>query len=452
MSDRFGAKRVFLGAVALFTLGSVLCAAAQGSTMLIAFRVLQGLGGGMVIPIAIAYTYRLSPPERVGAVMGLMGIPILFAPAIGPVVAGWLVQYATWRWIFLVNLPVGMVGLLIGLRYLPGIDRRDVVGLDLPGMLLGPIAFATLCYGVNQGGTSWTSAQTLGGLAVGALALVGFVIVELRATAPLLELRVFRSIDFSLGIVAQWIGQFSLFGTLFLVPLFLEQARGYGAFDAGLCMLPYAIAAAIFMPLGGALFDRVGARPVVVVGLALIGGAVSVLSRVSAVTNGYDLIVPLAMIGAGMGLMLMTLTTHLLNAAPRKLVSRVTSLTNSLQQVVTSLAIAGLATIVTARAATHINDARAAFASTHAHTAGTPTPDVAARLAHELGAVMNAASVTAFADTFRVVIVAAAAGAVLGLALRRPRTSPALEADEGLELAEGLELVEAVEPVEALAS
>src|SRR5919199_1542987 len=116
LSDRFGAKRIFLGSVALFTLGSVLCATAQGAGMLIAFRVLQGLGGGFVIPIAMAYTYRLSPPEKVGVVMGLMGIPILFAPAIGPVVAGWLVQYATWRWIFLLNLPVGLVGLLIGLR------------------------------------------------------------------------------------------------------------------------------------------------------------------------------------------------------------------------------------------------------------------------------------------------------------------------------------------------
>jgi len=344
LSDRFGAKRVFLSSIALFTLGSVLCAMAQGSTMLIAFRVLQGLGGGVVTPIAIAYTYRLSPPERVGAVMGLIGIPILFAPAIGPVVAGWLVQYATWRWIFLVNLPVGIAGLLIGLRWLPTIERQNVAGLDLPGMLLGPLAFATLCYGVSQGSTSWSSVQTLGGLLVGGTALAAFVLVELRAQTPLLQLRVFRSLHFSLGIVAQWIGQFSLFGTLFLVPLFLEQARGYGAFDTGLCMLPYAVAAAICMPLGGALSDRIGARPLVVVGLGLIAGAVTILSHVSPTSQGSDLIGPLAMIGAGLGLMLMTLTTYLLNTAPRKLVGRVTSLTNALQQVTTSLSIAGLAT------------------------------------------------------------------------------------------------------------
>jgi len=428
LSDRFGAKRVFLCSIALFTLGSVLCALAQGSTMLIAFRILQGLGGGVVIPIAIAFTYRLSPLERVGAVMGLMGIPILFAPAIGPVVAGWLVQYATWRWIFLVNLPVGISGLLIGLRCLPTIERQNVAGLDLPGMFLGPLAFATLCYGVSQGSTSWYSAQTLGGLLVGGLALVAFVLAELRAQTPLLQLRVFRSLHFSLGIVAQWIGQFSLFGTLFLVPLFLEQARGYGAFDTGLSMLPYAAAAAICMPLGGALSDRIGARPLVVVGLGLIAGAVALLSRVSTTTQGSDLIGPLALLGAGLGLMLMTLTTYLLNTAPRKLVGRVTSLTNALQQVTTSLSIAGLATIVTARAATHGAAARTALASLHAHHTGA-LPPTAAHLARELGAAMNAALVTAFDDTFRVVIVAAAAGALLALTLRRPRAVPAAAAN-----------------------
>lgn len=427
LSDRFGAKRVFLSSVALFTFGSILCATAQDSTMLIAFRVLQGLGGGMVAPIAIAFTYRLSPPERVGAVMGIMGIPILFAPALGPVVAGWLVQYASWRWIFLVNLPVGIVGLLIGLRCLPAIDRQRVAGLDLPGMVLGPLAFAALCYGVSQGSTSWTSPETLGGLVVGALALVTFAGVELRAQAPLLELRVFRSVHFSLGIVAQWIGQCSLFGTLFLVPLFLEQARGYGAFDTGLSMLPYAIAAAICMPLGGSLSDRIGARPLVVAGLGLIAGAVAILSHVDPATQGSGLIVPLVMTGAGMGLMFMTLTTYLLKAAPRHLVGRVTSLTNSLQQVITSLSIAGLATIVTTRAATHASADRALPHGGAAH------------LGHELGLAVHAALVMGFADTFRVLIVAAAAGAVLALALRRPRPAPAAVAFDSAETEDGLD-------------
>src|SRR6185312_7053466 len=116
LSDRYGAKQLFLTSIVLFTIGSVLCATAQNTGMLIAFRVLQGLGGGFIFPVALAYIYRLAPPERVGMVIGLMGIPILLGPAIGPVLAGWLVQDASWRWIFMINLPVGVLGLLLGLR------------------------------------------------------------------------------------------------------------------------------------------------------------------------------------------------------------------------------------------------------------------------------------------------------------------------------------------------
>jgi len=374
LSDRFGAKRLFLLSVILFTAGSVLCATAQDSGMLIAFRVLQGLGGGCVLPVAMAYIYRLSPPEKVGAVMGMMGIPILLAPAIGPVLGGWLVQFHSWRWIFLLNLPIGVAGVLVGLRTLPVVGRQAVAILDLPGTILGPLAFAALSYGVNAGATSWTAANTLIGLAVGAVALVLFIAAELRSRAPLLELRVFRSLDFSLAILAQWVGQLALFGSLFLVPLFLQQARGYGAFDTGLILLPQAIAAALFMPIGGVLFDRIGARPLVAVGLAIVAGATFLLSRVGVTTQGRDLILPLAMSGAGMGLMLMPLNTHLLNAAPRALVGRVTSLTNALQQVVNSLSIAGLATILTARTTTHIAAARATLAA-HAPTYPTrPAP------------------------------------------------------------------------------
>jgi EmrB/QacA subfamily drug resistance transporter len=440
LSDRFGAKRVFLSAVALFTIGSVLCATAQTGSALVLFRVLQGLGGGVVIPIALAYTYRLSPPDKIGVVMGLMGIPILLAPAIGPVVAGWLVQYASWRWIFLLNLPIGIVGVLVGLRSLPWIERQSVPGLDLPGMILGPLAFTALCYGVSQGSTSWTATQTEISLLVGGVALLAFVVVELRARTPLLELRVFRSRDFSLAIVVQWVAQAALYGTLFLIPLFLQQARGYGAFSTGLILVPQALGAAVFMPLGGRLFDRIGARPLVVGGLALIAAATVVLARVNATTQGTDLIVPLALRGAGMGLMLMTLNTHLINAAPRRLVGRVTSLTNALQQVVTSLSIAGLATLLTARTAAHLGAARSVVASRLARPLGAPPHDVVLRLAHDLHVALAGAVVAAFDDTFRVIIVAAVAGAVLGLALRRPRaisTEVAEDAAVTVESAQG---------------
>jgi len=401
LSDRFGAKSVFLTSVALFTIGSVLCSTAQSSSMLITFRVLQGLGGGFVLPVAMAYVYRLSPPDKVGVLMGMMGVPILFAPAIGPVLAGWLVQYHTWRLIFLINLPVGIIAMAIGMRGLPAIGRQTVAALDLPGFLLAPLAFVSISYGITEGATSWTSANTIGGIVVGAIALAAFVVVELRADTPLLELRVFRSLDFSLAIMVQWIAQFALFGTLFLVPLFMQQVRLYGAFDTGLTLLPQALAAAVAMPIGGMLFDKFGARFLVIGGGALMALATLMLAGVGLSTQGPDLILPLAMYGFGMGLMLMPLNTHLINAAPRELVSRVTSLTNACQQVVSSLTIATLATILTSRINAHLpTGAVTQAARLHAGSAG-------------------------FDDTFTAMVVLAVIGAAMGIVLRRNRAAQA---------------------------
>ncbi len=434
LSDRFGAKPVFLTSVALFTIGSVLCATAQNSGMLIAFRILQGLGGGAVLPVAIAYIYRISPPDKVGALMGMMGVPILFAPAIGPVLGGWLVQYASWRYIFLLNLPVGIVGLIVGVLGLPAVQRTAVAGLDRSGAVLGPLAFAALSYGVSAGATSWTATNTIAGLAIGAVALLAFIVVELHASNPLLELRVFRSVDFSLAIVAQWVGQVALFGSLFLVPLFLQQVRGFGAFDTGLALLPQAIAAAVFMPIGGLLFDRIGARPLVAVGLGLVAASTFLLSHVTVSTQASDLILPLALAGAGMGLMFMPLTTHIINAAPRALVTRVTSLTNALQQVISGFAIAGLSTILTARITSHVASAVGA-ARTARHSGPAPSSAVLARLQHDL---VTRAMALSFDDTFRVMVVAAVVGAVIGLALRRNHAAQAAVEPEAAPLVESV--------------
>jgi EmrB/QacA subfamily drug resistance transporter len=423
LSDRFGAKRVFLVAVTLFTLGSALCATAQSAGMLIVFRLLQGLGGGCVMPIGMAFVYRLSPPDKRGTVMGTLGIPILFAPALGPTISGWLVQYADWRWIFLINVPVGAIALLLGVRRLPDVSRQMVAGLDLWGMILGPLAFASLSYGINEGATSWTSANTLAGLIGGAVLLAAFVVAELRAAQPLLELRVFRSVDFSLAIVVQWITGIALFGGVFLLPLFLQQVRNFGAFDTGRIMMAQAIASAILMPIGGRLFDKIGARPLAVVGLGLVTVGTYMLTSLSATTSGGDLILSLILRGAGMGMMMMSVNTHLLNAAPRKLVGRVTSLTQALQNVVNSLAIAGLSTVITSRPSyqTAMNlIAQAKQAHPHA-PAPAALPSVIANL-----------FAAAFNDAMKLVVVAGIAGILLAFTLRRNLAAQQADAPAGV--------------------
>ncbi|QGQ94041.1 DHA2 family efflux MFS transporter permease subunit [Paenibacillus psychroresistens] len=394
LSDRFGAKNIFLFSVAFFTLGSLLCAIATNPAQLITYRIIQGIGGGMVMPIAMAFIYRLSPPDKVGAVMGIMGIPILLAPALGPLLAGWLVDYAYWQWIFIVNLPIGIIAIVVGIRSLPSIQRQAVAALDKFGILLAPIAFAGLSYGVSEGGNGWSSAKTITGLTVGVIALLLFIIVELRHKQPILELRVFKSMDFSKAIVIQWISQIALFGTMFMIPLFLQRAQGYSAFDTGLIMLPQAIAAGIFMPISGALFDKIGARPLVMGGMAIVTGAAFMLTQIDASNGISALILPLALIGAGMGLSMMPLNTHLIQASPQNLVGRVTSLTNAAQQVMTSFAVAGLITILASKMKIFMP------------ADGIPTPETWTQ---------------SFSGTFKVLVYIALVGLVLAFLLKKPK-------------------------------
>lgn len=408
MSDRFGAKQIFLFSIIMFTIGSGLCALATTAEQLIVFRIIQGLGGGMVAPIAMAFTFRLSPPGKQGAVMGMIGIPMLLAPALGPVVAGWLVDYVSWHWIFIINLPIGVVAVIVGLRTLPNVERKRVPALDFLGILFAPLAFAMLAYGVSSAGggeggagSGWTSPAALTGMIVGGIALIIFIIVELSRKEPLLELRVFKSSNFTRGIVLQWIVQIALFGTLFLVPIFLQIAKNYSAFETGLILLPQAIAAGIFMPIGGKLFDRFGARPVVITGLAIVTLAGFILSQISADTTILTLMIPLSMLGAGMGLSMMPLNTHIMQSAPKELVSRVTSLTAAAQQVMTSFAIAGLSTILASRI--------------EHYSTTNPGPNVI---------------YSSYGDTFFILASVSIAGAIVALLLRRPKQEQSTNPDE----------------------
>jgi len=406
LTDRFGAKRIFLITIALFTIGSVLCSLATTPTQLIVYRIFQGLGGGMVAPIGMAMVFRLAPPGKIGSVMAVLGIPMMLAPALGPVLSGWLVEYASWQWIFLLNLPIGIIALFFGIKYIGKTGRKAVPALDLWGIFLAPIAFATLSYAVHEGGTSWTSMKTMVSLIVGVIALGLFILVELRQQQPLLELRVFRSSDFSRGIVLTWVMQIALFGSFLLIPFFLQRVQGYSPLHSGLILLPQALFAGIMMPVGGRLYDKLGARPVVLVGLTIITGALFMFSKVTIDTGLVYIMSSLALMGGGMGLSMMALNTHVLQAAPLRLVTRVTSLTTAAQQVMVSFAVAGLTGYLTSR-------------TTHFMSAVPQNNPV-----HSLE--------LAFSDTFLVASCIAGIGVLLGIFLRRPKTRPEDEVDESV--------------------
>ncbi|MFB5761335.1 DHA2 family efflux MFS transporter permease subunit [Paenibacillus medicaginis] len=397
MIDKFGAKRIFLISIALFTLGSILCALASTPEQLIWFRITQGIGGGMISPIGITLIFKMAPEDKRGAVMSVLGIPMLLAPVIGPVLSGWLIEVASWHWIFLINLPIGIVAFIVGAKYLPVLERQKTPALDILGMILAPIAFAMLAFGVSEGGTDWGSARTLTGLIVGGAALLLFVIVELLHKQPLLELRVFRSSDFTRSIITTWIAQVALFGSILMIPLYLQNVRGFTPLESGLTTLPMEICAVIFMPLGGRLFDKLGIRPIALTGLSLITVALFSLSMIELDTPVPWMMVPIGLLGAGMGFCMMSLNTHVLKSAPKRLVSRVTPLTSASQQVVMSFAIAGLTGYLASRVNFHMSEAGGRSSNA----------------LHNLS--------QAYGSTFLLIAIIAAAGTLLSIILREPR-------------------------------
>lgn len=396
MTDKFGSKQIFMITIALFTIGSVLCGIAQTPEQLIIYRIIQGLGGGMVAPIGMAMVFKLAPPERRGSIMGVLGIPMLMAPAFGPVLSGWLVESVSWHWIFIINLPIGIIAFILGYKYLPKSDRHAAPHLDVIGMCLAPIAFSMLAFGVSEGGASWSSISTITGLTVGGIALILFIFVELRQKQPLLELKVFKSSDFTRSIILTWIVQLALFGAMLIVPLYLQGVLNYTALETGWILMPQALCAGIAMPISGRLFDKIGARPLAFAGLSVISVSLFILSGISADTSLWVIIVCICTLGLGMGFSMMPLNTHVLNAAPRRLVSRVTPLTTAAQQVVVSFAVAGLTGYLTSQ----IN--------AHKASAGAN--------ANPLNAV-----IAGYGDTFFLSACIVTAGVALSLILRKPK-------------------------------
>lgn len=375
LSDKFGAKRLFLFILALFTLASVLCSTASSAEILITYRVIQGLAGGMVLPIGFAYVFRLAPPHKTGSIMGMLGIPMLLAPALAPLLSGWLVEHLSWHWIFLINLPLGIIGIIVGLVFLPSVDRKATPKMDVLGMLLGPAAFVLLSYALNAGGKlGWGASWTVFTLVAGIASLTMFIVVEVRHPHPLIALKTFKSGNFARGVLALLISQFALFGSIYLVTQYLLDIRGLGELQTGLILMPQAVATGIFMAIGGRLFDKIGARPLAITGFSLITLALLWLSRNATDTGMIAIIIPLILMGIGMGLSMMQLNTYVLQAVPKKFVNRVTPLTTAGKQIMVSFAVSGLTGFLTSRAASGAHNAAthstAAFRDTFLLTAG----------------------------------------------------------------------------------
>jgi EmrB/QacA subfamily drug resistance transporter len=418
IADRFGTKRLYMTSIALFVIGSSLSGLAWSSTSIIVFRVLQGLGGGMIMPAGMTILTRAAGPNRIGRVMSIMGVPMLLGPILGPILGGWLVADVSWRWIFFINVPIGIAALVASFRVLP----RDVAAheqrLDFVDLLLLSPGLALMIYGLAESNSAggFGSARVLIPLTSGLALIAAFVWHALRARDPLIDLRLFKDRTFSTSSVTLLLVAISVFGSFLLLPLYYQAVRGESALMSGVLLAPQGLGAMLAMPLAGQLADRTGPGRIVPFGLIAVMVSVLGLTQVGANTSYVLLSIELFVFGLGMGFTMMPVFTGAMQSIRGAAVARASTTLNILQQTGASIGTAVLSVLLASAISSHLG---ATSHGTIGAAAAVP-PSVRAHIAPPMAA--------AFGQTFWWALGLLAVAFIGSLTL--PRRKPALALDE----------------------
>ncbi|WP_333887509.1 DHA2 family efflux MFS transporter permease subunit [Clostridium sp.] len=348
LQDVFGSKKIYMFALTMFTLGSMLCGLAWNNTSMICFRIIQALGGGMIMPVGMSMIYEIFPREKIGLALGIWGIAAMAAPSIGPTLGGYIIEKMDWRLIFNVNVPIGILGTLLAAILLKDSKKKQLKSFDIIGFLSSTTGVVSLLYVLGEWTSiDWSDVKYPIFLTLGCLSLILFVINELTHPDPLLDLRVFKLFDFSISQIIVSILTLALMGGVYVLPLFLQNIRGYTAMETGLIMLPAALVTGLLMPISGNLFDRFGARPVVIPGIIILGLSSYHISTLINMNSSRGMItLVLCLRAVGIGLAMMPVSTAGMNAVPKNLIGRASAISNTIRQISGSLSVTIMSAII----------------------------------------------------------------------------------------------------------
>src|SRR6478609_9018773 len=336
-------------ALVLFILGSIACGLAWNIGSLITFRVLQGLGGGMLMPLGMTMMTRAAGPARIGRVMAVLGVPMLLGPIAGPILGGWLIEVASWHWIFFINLPIGIVAFIAAWRVLAKDSPTPSEKFDFVGMLLLSPGLALFLYGVSSIPAEGTvaSAKVLIPAIVGLLLIAGFVFHALRKEHPLIDLHLFKRTQLSVSIITLSLFAIAFFGAMLLFPTYFISVRGETTLAAGLLLAPQGLGAMVTMPVAGRLTDKMGPGKFVLGGLVLIAAGMGVFTQLTDTTSYVLILSSLFVMGMGMGMTMMPIMTAALASLSHQEVARGSTLMNIVQQAAASVGTATMSVILT---------------------------------------------------------------------------------------------------------
>ncbi|MFD1451788.1 MDR family MFS transporter [Oceanobacillus sojae] len=345
---RFTTRQLFITAMTVFAVGTVFSALAPNFGMLILGRIIQSSGAGVIMPLMQTVFLLIFPVKNRGMAMGLVGLVISFAPAIGPALSGWIITNYSWRAVFLIILPIAIIVILLAAKVMKNVTELTNPKMDMLSIILSSFGFGGLLYGFTSvGNNGWDSIITIATLLVGAVSLLSFIIRQLRIETPMLEFRVFKNPIFTLSTIIPMIAFMGLIGAETLIPLYMQNARGFTATEAGIALLPGALVNGMMSPITGRIFDRFGARWLAVTGLVIITASTFALSNLGPSTSMTMIMILYAVRMFGLSMVMMPVTTAGLNQLPRELISHGTAMTNTMRQISASIGTAIVITVMT---------------------------------------------------------------------------------------------------------
>jgi len=321
---------------------------------LIFARIIQALGGGMLMPAMMTMVKKIVPEGSFGTAMGIVGVALLIAPALGPTIGGYLVEYIGWRWVFTINIPIGIIGIVLSFFFLPEFEKAETDKLDVGGAITSAVMLFSLLLALSEAGTwGWTSEPVVLLLYLSLTSFFLFLYIELTSKNPLLNLRMFKSRNFAMANITSMITTVGLFSGIFYIPLFLQNIKGLGALDTGLLMLPGALVSGFLMPVVGKLYDHTGPRPLAIFGIISLAYTTFLLHNIDVTTSTTTVIYWMILRGVGMSFAAVAAQAASLDSVSQSEVGGASAISNIISRVAGSLGIAALTSVLNNRISFH---------------------------------------------------------------------------------------------------
>lgn len=334
LMKRFTTRQLFISSMLFLLIGTIICAIAPNFGFLLTGRMIQAAGAGIILPLMMSVILVIFPADKRGSAMGLIGFAMIFAPAIAPTLAGFIIEFVSWRWLFITLIPFIIIVILLAFKYLVNVSETTKAKVDLTSVILSTIGFGLLLYGFsNAGSRGWDSPVVLITVFTGAAVIVMFSFRQIKSADPLLNLDVFKNKIFTFTTLINMLVTMIMYADLVLLPIYLQTGRGFTAFEAGLLLLPGAIINAFLSPVAGRLFDKFGAKPLFVIGLLLMIPSMWMVTDLTAETSYMYLMMRTILLRIGLSFITMPLNTAALNALPGELGTHGSAVLNTLRQI-----------------------------------------------------------------------------------------------------------------------